>query len=86
MAKAKPSMKGLFEKTEAKEGEKKPDDIIKARGVGLKLSEWAELEKMADAFEMNLHALTARLVRRGLKEYQDGKIKPEKKQTVKFPD
>ena len=77
-------MTDLFKKTEPSQAE--ASDIIKARGVGLKESEWAELQKMALAFDMNLHALTARLLRRGLKEYQDGKIKPEKKQTVKFPD
>ena len=84
MAKAKPSMTDLFKKTEPSQAA--GADIIKACGVGLKESEWAELQKVADAFGTNLHAVTAYLLRYGLKEYKTGKIKPEKKQPVTFPD
>jgi len=62
------------------QGEK---DIIEARGVGLKKSEWAELEKIATELGgMTLHAVTAYGVRYFLKAYRAGKIKPVSTQTL----
>ena len=86
MAKAKPSMKGLFEKTAPAAGTPAAQDIIKARGVGLKESEWAELQKVADELGTNLHAVTAYGVRYFLKAYKAGKIKPETKETQALPE
>jgi hypothetical protein len=63
-----------------------PQDIIKARGVGLKLSEWAQLEQIAGELGITLHAVTAYAVKYFLKAYQEGKIKPEKKTTQSLPE
>jgi hypothetical protein len=83
MAKGKPDIKGLFDKTEAQE---KKDDIIKARGVGLKISEWEELEGIRRELGITLHAVTAYAVRYFLKAYREGKIKPEKRTTQNLPE
>lgn len=84
MAKAKPSMTDLFTKTEGAQGAQ--DDIIKARGVGLKISEWAELEKIAGDLGLTLHAVSVYAMKYFLKQYQAGKIKPETKRTQTLPD
>ena len=81
----KPTLTGLFDRTEPSQ-DQAPQDIIKARGVGLKLSEWAELEKIAGELGMTLHAVTAYGVKYFLKAYQEGKIKPEKKTTQSLPE
>ena len=82
----KEGMTDLFKKTEPEPGEKKSakktDDKIIARGVGLKESEWAELQKVADEQSTNLHAVTAYGVRYFLKEYKAGKVKIKQKNTV----
>lgn len=85
MAKAKPSVKGLFDKTEGT-ADQAPQDIIKARGVGLKESEWARLETIAGELDITLHAVSAYLLRYGLKAYDQGKIKPEQKKTMELPE
>lgn len=74
--KQKPSMTDLFNTTTAEGGE---GDIIKARGVGLKVSEWGEVEAIAGELGMTPHAVSAYLLRYGLKAYRAGKIKPETK-------
>lgn len=85
MAKVKPTTKDIFAKTEPGQDDQ-AQDIIKARGVGLKESEWAELEKIAAELSMTLHAVSAYGVRYFLKAYQAGKIKPETKRTQTLPD
>lgn len=84
MVKTKPSVKGLFDKTEANQGA--PQDIIKSRGVGLKESEWRDLETIAGELDITLHAVSAYLLRYGLKEYRAGKIKPAAKKTLELPE
>jgi hypothetical protein len=64
----------------------KKDDVIKPRGVGLKQSEWAELEKIAQDAGMKPHAVAAYAVRYFLKDYHAGKIKPEKKEIQSLPE
>lgn len=87
MAKSnKPSLKGILEKTTPASSEKKPGDIIAARGVGLKKSEWAQLEKISKELGTSLHSVTAYGVRYFLKAYQAGKIQPETRKTQKLPD
>lgn len=63
----------LFSKTEAQP--KKKDDVIDAKGVGLKLSEWQEIEDRAKALGMTRHGLAAILLRYGLDQLRTGKIK-----------
>jgi hypothetical protein len=83
MAKRKPSLTGLFEKTETQgEGQR---DIVEAHGVGLKKSEWAEMEQIAGELGITLHAVTAYGVRYFLKAYREGKIKPETQKTQSLP-
>jgi len=75
-------MKDLFTSTET-EAKK---DIIAARGVGLKTSEWVEIEGIAVDLGTTPHAVTAYAVRYFLKQYRAGKIKPETKKTQALPD
>lgn len=65
---------------------KNKDDIIKARGVGLRQSEWTELEKIADDSGIKLHAVTAYAIRYFLKDYRAGKIKPQAKKIQTLPE
>ncbi len=65
---------------------KKPDDIIKPRGVGLKQSEWEELEKIADDTGLKLHAVAAYAIRYFIKAYREGKIKPQARKINTLPD
>ena len=65
---------------------KNQDDIIKARGVGLKVSEWQELEKIANELGVTVHSLTSYGVRYFLKDYKQGKIKPQTKRTQTLPE
>ena len=69
----KPIIGNLFEKTETQRNKK--DDIIDAKGVGLKLSEWQEIEDRAKALGMTRHGLAAILLRYGLDQLRTGKIK-----------
>lgn len=69
----KPALGNLFQKTEPKPSEGK--DTIDAKGVGLKLSEWQEIEDRAKALGMTRHGLAAILLRYGLDHLRTGKIK-----------
>lgn len=64
---------------------KNQEDIIKTRGVGLKQSEWEELETIANELGITLHAVSSYGVRYFLKAYRQGKIKPETKRTQTLP-
>lgn len=52
------------------------------KGVGLKESEWAELQDVADELGQTQHAITAYAVRYFLKQYRTGEIQPENKPTL----
>lgn len=62
------------------------DDKLKAMGIGLRMSEWEEIEKIAASLDMTSHAVAAYAIRRFVRDWQAGKIKPEKKQTYTLPD
>ena len=91
MAEKKPLINtDLFARTEPPEMSLRKDDIpgdkdiISARGVGLKLSEWRELDAIAKDLGMNSHALRTYAIRRFLSEYKAGKIQATTKtRTVK---
>ena len=85
MAKKQTVTKGLFDRT-ASADQAQQDDIIKARGVGLKVSEWDELQTIAGELDLTLHAVSAYAVRYFLKHYKAGKIKPEAKKTLELPE
>ena len=86
MAKRKPSMTGLFDRTAPEAQPEGERDRVQAHGVGLKRSEWAELESIAGELGITLHAVTAYGVRYFLKAWHAGKIKPETKKTQSLPD
>lgn len=69
----KPAIGNLFSKTESQPS--MGDDKIDAKGVGLKLSEWQEIEDRAKALGMTRHGLAAILLRYGLEHLRTGKIK-----------
>ena len=66
--------------------QKKPDDVIRSRGVGLKLSEWSEIDQIAVELETTPHAIAAYGVRYFLKAWREGKVKPQTKKTQTLPD
>jgi len=60
-------------------------DEITAQGVGLRLSEWAELDTIAADLGMTPHALRVYAVRYFLAQYKAGKIKTAAKTTKTLP-
>ena len=62
------------------------DDIIRSRGVGLKISEWNEIEKISRDLDITPHAVAAYGVRYFLKAWQEGKIKTETRKTKNLPE
>lgn len=65
---------------------KNQDDVIRSRGIGLKLSEWEEIDKIAEALEITPHAVAAYGIRYFMKDYKAGKIKTQTKKTETLPD
>lgn len=80
MAKKKPAIGDLFTKTTTQA--ETPADPIAARGVGLKVSEWAELERLASANGMTVHALAVKLLHYGLEALKSGRIKSKSQKTL----
>lgn len=78
----KPKMTGLFDKTES---EAKTDDPIESWGVGMKASEWRDVEKIAAELGTSRHKIAAYGLRYFLSAYHEGKIKPETKKTQTLP-
>lgn len=60
-----------------------PNDPIIAGGVGLRKSEWAELDACAEKFESTRNALAAMAIRKFLKDLRDGNIDMETKIIIK---
>jgi len=56
----------------------KVEDFVKARGVGLAASEWAEFDKVAKELDMNPHALRVYALRYFMQRYQAGDIQTKK--------
>jgi hypothetical protein len=76
----------LFAKTTTAQPQASPqDDIIKAQGVGLKLSEWAELDTIAADLGMKRHALRVYAVRYFLAAYKAGKIRATTRTVKSLP-
>lgn len=73
----KPTVRGLFDTTQEAPEEKpvRGEDPIKARGIGLKASEWATIDERAKAIGWNSHRLAVALLRYGLADLLAGKIK-----------
>jgi len=71
MVKKKPKI-DVFSKT----GSQPTADPMEARGVGLKRSEWEDLDQRARALGLSAHALALILLRYGINHLKTGKIKP----------
>jgi hypothetical protein len=56
---------------------KETKDKIQARGIGLKASEWSEIEKIAADLDTTTHAILTYGVRYFLKHWREGKIKTQ---------
>ena len=65
---------------------KQSQDKIQARGVGLKQSEWAELENAAKELGVTPHAVLQYGIRYFMRDYRAGKIKPQSKKIQTLPD
>ena len=58
----------------AKTGKATEPDVIKSRGVGLSVSEWAELDAIAADKNISAHALRAAAVRYFADQYKAGAV------------
>jgi hypothetical protein len=65
---------------------KDPDDLVKTRGLGLKQSEWGDIDKIAADLDWKQHAVVVYAVRYFLKQYHAGKIKTVTKTTKELPE
>lgn len=81
--KQKPDMSSIFAKTDQAGSEtREASGPTVTQGVGLKASEWAEIEDIADELGQTRHAIAAYALRYFLKQYQAGAIQPEQKPTL----
>jgi len=85
MAKRAKVNSDLFAKTETKESEEKSQDFVKARGVGLASSEWAEFDKVAKELGMNPHALRVYAMRYFMQHYKAGDIQTKTEKVTTLP-
>lgn len=58
------------------------NDKVKVIGIGLRESEWQQVEQIADQLGVSKHALSAYSVRDFLKRWEAGEIKTETKITL----
>ena len=74
---------GLFSKTEGEQQpQAQPKDEVKSHGVGLRESEWLQIEAIADEMGITKHAVAAYALRYFLKSYNAGEIKTETKPSL----
>jgi len=83
MAKQKPDMTNIFARTdpESRQAQEATGPTI-TKGVGLKESEWAELQDIAAELGITQHAISAYALRHFLKQYRTGNIPLENKPTL----
>lgn len=84
MAKRKqPDMSDIFAKTEPDQSPaEQPPDPAKPRGIGLKQSEWAHIDEIANELGMTPHALAVWALRNFIQRYTDGEIKTQTKKSL----
>jgi len=68
--KQQPDLSNIFAKTE--QAAPAPDDPVRPVGIGLKISEWGELEKIAAELGVTRHQLTMWILRDFTKRWRDG--------------
>lgn len=84
MAKKKPDMTNLFAKTETPKQAGR--DLVESRGVGLKQSEWASIDEIAQETDSrSYHDIAVYGLRYFLEAYKAGEIKLQAKQTKTLP-
>jgi len=59
-----------------------PLDPVRARGVGLRLSEWKRITEIAGELGMNTHELSVWALRYFIRQYAAGEIETETKKTL----
>ena len=59
-----------------------PADAVRARGVGLRLSEWKRITEIAGELGMNTHELSVWALRYFIRQYAAGEIETETKKTL----
>ena len=64
----------------------KPQDFVKARGVGLASSEWAEFDKVAQELGMKPHALRVYAMRYFMQNYKTGDIQTKTEKVTTLPN
>jgi hypothetical protein len=64
----------------------KSEDRVRAHGIGLKDSEWSELEKIAAEIGVTTHAAAAYGIKYFMRDYKAGKIKTQTKKIQTLPD
>ena len=73
----------IYSKTESEtDPQGQPKDEVKSHGVGLRESEWQQIEAIADEMGITKHAVAAYALRYFLKSYDAGEIKTETKQSL----
>ena len=77
MAKNKPDMSDPLAKTEPE-----AKDEVKSHGVGLRESEWQQIEAIADEMGITKHAVAAYALRYFLKSYTAGEIQTSTKRSL----
>jgi len=65
---------------------KKKDEMSQPRGVSLKVSEWREVESIADKLNVKPGNVAQYAIRYFLKQYKAGEIKPVTKTTKELPE
>jgi hypothetical protein len=74
---------GLFDKTESEQPQEETQaNPVKAYGVGLRVSEWQQIETIAGEMGMTKHALAAYALKDFLKRWEAGEIQTETKPSL----
>jgi hypothetical protein len=75
-------LSNIFAKTEKPGAEEATPDPVRARGVGLKTSEWKRWDAIARELGLKPHALALYALRSFIKSYEAGEIKTETKKSL----
>ena len=65
---------------------KKEKDLVKSRGIGLKISEWQEIDQIADELGWKSGEVLLYAVRYFLKKWHDGEIETTTRTTKELPE
>ena len=82
MAKKQQDLGDIFKRTEQPGQEPEQPNPVKARGVGLRQSEWWEMEGIAEEFGMTVHELSVYAIRYFLNKFHAGEVQTETRKTL----